>query len=324
VLCIALLGLAGFWYIVYSPLHFAADTRDFDIDSGSTLRAVSRRLHAENILADPWRFELVARWHGKAHAIKAGSYQLSPDWSLEQLFEALSGVAGRLDKVALIEGWTFRQARLALDAHPHLRHDTVGKSDLELARLLQLDVPHPEGLLFPDTYHFAKGSSDLAILQRAARRMRQILKEQWASRAADLPLKTPYEVLILASIIEKETGRAAERGMIAGVMINRLRRNMMLQTDPTVIYGLGEAFDGNLRRRDLVADTPYNTYMRHGLPPTPIAIPGRAAIAAAVMPEQTKALYFVARGDGSSEFSETLAEHNRAVTKYQRKQPGSP
>lgn len=303
---------------VYGPLRFAAEPRDFDIEHGMTLRDVAHKLHSRGVTSDAWRFEILARAMGKDSAVKAGSYQIIPDWSALQLLEAISGTTARFDKIVLLEGWTFRQVRRALDGHVALRHDTREKSGAEIVAMLQLVEPHPEGLLFPDTYHFAKGTSDLSVLRRASARMRRELERHWAMRVADLPISTPYEALILASIIEKETGRTADRAMIAGVLINRLRKGMKLQADPTVIYGLGEAFDGNLRRYHLDTDGSYNTYSRPGLPPTPIAMPGSASLVAAVRPAATNALYFVARGDGSSQFSESLAEHNHAVTKYQR------
>ena len=306
-------------HFIYAPLRFAPEARDFDIEERTTLRAVAQKLQSAGILSDAWRFEILARTQGKAGAIKAGSYQIAPEWSALQLLEAITGSTARLDKIVLVEGWTFRQVRRALDEHPALRHETSQKTDIEIGTLLQLGA-HPEGLLFPDTYHFAKGATDVSVLRRSALRMRRMLDEQWQQRADDLPIQTPYEALVLASIVEKETGRIADRAMIAGVFVNRLRKGMKLQADPTVIYGLGEAFDGNLRRRDLEADGPYNTYARSGLPPTPIALPSLASLAAALRPQPTNALYFVSRGDGSSEFSESLAEHNRAVTKYQRSQ----
>jgi UPF0755 protein len=305
---------------VFWPLRFAPESRDFDIDYGSTLRGVARKFHSAGILPDAWRFEALARMLGKAEFVKAGSYEIDPQWSSLELLEAITGSAGRLDKIVLVEGWTFRQFRRALYEHNKLRHETRDKTDAEIAFLLDLGAQHPEGLLFPDTYYFAKGSSDLSIMRRAAVRMSRLLQVQWSMRAADLPIKTAYEALVMASIVEKETGRAADRPMIAGVFANRLRKGMKLQADPTVIYGLGESFDGNLRRRDLDTDGPYNTYARAGLPPTPIAMPSLASLAAVVQPPSTSALYFVARGDGSSEFSDSLAEHNRAVTKYQRQQ----
>ena len=229
-------------------------------------------------------------------------------------------VLGRetLLSIRLIEGWTLRQVRAALLAAPGLKPSAAAMSDEALMASLGSPGVPAEGRFFPDTYTYSKGVSDLAVLRRAHRAMQARLAAAWADRAADTPLKSMDEALVLASIVEKETGREADRGLVAGVFVNRLRIGMPLQTDPTVIYGLGPAFDGNLRKRDMLADTPYNTYTRNGLPPTPIALPGLASLRAAVQPQSTRALYFVAKGDGSSQFSETLAEHNRAVNRYQR------
>jgi UPF0755 protein len=315
--CVAALG-AWAAYFVYAPLRFAGEIRDFDIERGMTLRSVSRKLNAAGVLSDAWRFELLARLLKRGGMLKAGSFQIDAEWSALQLLDAITGTAYRLDKVALLEGWTFRQVRIALNDHVSVRHDTLGFSDAQILELLKMTHEQPEGLFFPDTYYFARGTSDTSLLRRAAQRMQQQLDRQWAERAEGLPLRSAYDALILASIVEKETGREADRSTVAAVFVNRLRKGMRLQADPTVIYGLGDAFDGNLRRRDLETDGPYNTYTRVGLPPTPIAIPGLASLSAAVRPASSAALYFVARGDGSSYFSETLAEHNRAVTKYQR------
>jgi UPF0755 protein len=221
------------------------------------------------------------------------------------------------ERVLIVEGSTFAEMRTALAAHPELRKDTASMSDAEVLRAVGADETSPEGLFAPETYVFDTGSSDLEVLRQAYRAQRAIVQQAWEARAPGLPYRTAYEALVMASIVEKETGTASERARIAGVFVNRLQKGMLLQTDPTVIYGLGAKFDGNLRKRDLTTDTPYNTYTRAGLPPTPIALPGRASIAAALNPEPTKALYFVSRGDGTSEFSETLTDHNRAVDKYQ-------
>jgi UPF0755 protein len=227
----------------------------------------------------------------------------------------------QLESVRFIEGWTFKQLRQALAQAPHLRPVTAGLSEAQLMQTLGLPGTAAEGQFFPDTYRYSRGVSDLTVLKRARQAMQQRLDAVWAERHQGLPLKTPEEALILASIVEKETGRAADRARIAGVFVNRLRIGMPLQTDPTVIYGLGDAFDGNLRKRDLQADTPWNTYTRRGLPPTPIAMPGLASLRATVRPEASGDLYFVARGDGSSVFSPTLEAHNRAVNQYQRRRP---
>jgi UPF0755 protein len=315
-----LLGGASIAHYVLSPLEAARTNREFSIEQGATLRAVSHHLREAGILPDAWRFELLARLLRKERSVKAGNYVVGAGWTPLRLLDAITGSGYQLDRILIPEGWTFQQLRAALEAHPALRNETRGRSDREILRLLKVDHEHPEGLFFPDTYYFARGASDLSILVRSYRRMQRMLDAQWMARAPELPLQTAYQALILASIVEKETGLDRDRGLVAGVLVNRLRLGMRLQVDPTVIYGLGEDYDGTLRRRDLDMDTAYNTYTRLGLPPTPIALPGLASLMAAVKPASTSALYFVARGDGSSHFSESLAEHNRAVMKYQRGQ----
>ncbi|MGB8078574.1 MAG: endolytic transglycosylase MltG, partial [Gallionella sp.] len=220
--------------------------------------------------------------------------------------------------LSVIEGWTFKQLRESLNSSPDIVHTTLNLTDQEILQRIGAAENHPEGLFFPDTYYFAAGSNDLVIFKRAYQTMQKHLQQAWLTRAPDLPMKTPYEALVLASIVEKETGAPEDRSMIAAVFVNRLRRGMLLQTDPTVIYGLGDSFDGNLRKRDLLKDTSYNTYRRAGLTPTPISLPGVASLQAAMHPAKTDALYFVSRGDGSSQFSSTLTEHNRAVDRYQK------
>jgi UPF0755 protein len=260
----------------------------------------------------------MARLLGETKNIKAGSYEVSEPVTPYRLLQKI--VQGEVTQatVKFVEGWTFRQIRATLDEHPEVAHFTRRLTDEEVLQRLGIEEASPEGLFFPDTYHFARGNSDLRVLRRAYRLMRAHLDAQWTARAPKLPLATPYEALILASIVEKETGREEDRPLVAAVFVNRLRKGMLLQADPTVIYGLGESFDGNLRKRDLLADTPFNTYTRTGLPPTPIAMPGLASLTAALNPPASDALYFVSRGDGSSQFSRTLGEHERAVTKYQR------
>ncbi len=265
-----------------------------------------------------WRFELLARVLGRAQEIKAGSYELTrPVTPLDLLGKLTRGDVTQAE-VRLIEGWTFRQFRLALDQSPYLRHETQGLDRAQLMAQIGASEIEPEGLFFPDTYLFAKGSADVAVLRRSYRAMQRHLAQEWAARDANLPYRTPYDALIMASIIEKETGRPADRELIGGVLVNRLRIGMRLQADPTVIYGLGASFDGNLTKAHLQQDGPYNTYTRAGLPPTPIDMPSLASLRAALRPGKTDALYYVSRGDGSSEFSRTLNDHNRAVTKYQR------
>ncbi|MEY3914377.1 MAG: hypothetical protein RL509_2421, partial [Pseudomonadota bacterium] len=261
-----------------------------------------------------WLFRL----SGRARQIKAGNYEITPGVSAWQLLQKLARGEESLQAVTLIEGWTWRQWRAALDKAEFLRHDSRDLSDAELARRLGLTPDDLEGRFYPDTYTYAKGSSDFKVLERAQRAMEKQLQAIWTQRASDLSITQIEQVRILSSLIEKETGRASDRAMISSVFHNRLRLGMPLQTDPTVIYGMGPSFDGNLRRRDLRADHPWNTYTRNGLPPTPIAMPGKGSLLAAVQPARSQALYFVARGDGSSEFSDSLEQHNRAVDRYQR------
>lgn len=319
-LVLAMLAAAWVWHALYRERPFSASTIAYDVKTGSSLRTVARELAALGVLRSPWLFELAGRLRGDAPHIKAGNYELQSPASALQLLAKLTRGDATQSVVRFVEGWTFAQVRQALDAHEALKHDTLGLQPEAIGRELGVADGSIEGWVFPDSYFFARGSSDLAILRRAHRLMRKHLDAQWNARARELPLKTPYEALILASIIEKETGKAGERTLVSAVFINRLKIGMRLQTDPTVIYGMGAAFDGNLRRRDLQTDTPWNTYTRAGLPPTPIAMPGLAAINAALNPAQSEMLYFVARGDGSSQFSRTLDEHNAAVTKYQRSQ----
>lgn len=289
----------------------------FEVQPGSSVRSVARQLSAAGLLREPWSLVALVRLTGKAGAVKAGNYLLEQPPTGLELYRMLTRGEVRPSEIRFIEGWTFRQLREALDAHPALRHETAGLTDAEILRRLGIEAPHAEGLFFPDTYYFGAGVSDLSILRRAHALLAEHLDRAWQTRDPGLPYRTPYEALIMASIVEKETGVAAERPLIAGVFVNRLRLGMRLQTDPTVIYGLGEAFDGNLRRSHLQEDGPYNTYTRAGLPPTPICLPGLGAIQAALHPARTRALYFVSRGDGSHVFSDTLEAHNRAVARYQ-------
>jgi UPF0755 protein len=310
--------LAGYgWWFMATPIPLGEDKVAFTIAPGSGLRGATRQMHAAGIRVQPLAFEALARVEGRAQDIKAGSYELTRGARPADLLDKITRGDFALTELRFIEGWTFRQLRDALDAHVDLRHETRGLTDMEIMRRIGAPELPAEGWFFPDTYRFAKQSSDLDLLKAAHAAMRKHLSTAWGRRAPDSPLRTEHEALVLASIIEKETGRPEDRGRIAGVFVNRLRAGMRLQTDPTVIYGMGPRFDGNLRRRDLEADTPWNTYTRDGLPPTPIAMPGLASLEAATRPEATDALYFVARGDGSSEFSRSLSDHNRAVRKYQ-------
>lgn len=300
------------------PLPLAAPSIELSIESGSTPREIARAWVDAGVQVHPVLLYEWFRWSGQATRMRAGSYEISTGVTPTTLLLKMVRGDEAQSAVRLIEGWTFRQFRAELAKAEALKPTTAGMSDADVMAALGAPGRSPEGWFFPDTYVYSKGATDLAVLKRAHHAMQRRLEAAWAVRAADTPLKSPEEALTLASIVEKETGQAQDRSKVAAVFVNRLRIGMPLQTDPAVIYGLGEAFDGNLRKRDLQADTPYNTYVRAGLTPTPIAMPGKASLLAAVQPAQSKALYFVSRGDGSSEFSETLADHNRAVNKYQR------
>jgi UPF0755 protein len=315
----AVLAGAGWWWL-NQPLPLSQPTLELEVEPGTTPRGVAREAVKAGVQTDARLLYAWFRISGQDRQIKAGNYELTTGLTPYVLLQKLARGEESLKALTLVEGWNWRQVRAALAREEFLRQESAGLDDAALMQALGRAGTSPEGRFFPDTYTYAKGSSDIAVLRRALHAMDRRLADAWALRAADTPLKNADEALILASIVEKETGRAADRAQIAGVFSNRLRIGMLLQTDPTVIYGLGEKFDGNLRRRDLLADTPWNTYTRAGLPPTPIAMPGKAALMAAVQPGQTKALYFVARGDGTSHFSSSLDEHNRAVNRYQRGQ----
>lgn len=314
----AVLGAAGYgaWYAT-TPVRVAALPADFELPPGTRFRGAIQKIREAGIAVAPLEFELLARGLGRDQNIKAGSYELTEAPTPLELLEKLTRGDVTQDEVRFIEGWNIRQVRAALAASKSLRHDSAGLDGAQLLAKLGAPQGHPEGWFFPDTYLFAKGTSDLRVLKRAYQAMQGNLEREWKARDPKSPYATPYEALIMASIIEKETGKPEERDMIAGVLVNRLRMGMLLQVDPTVIYGLGEKFDGNLKKAHLQADGPYNTYMHAGLPPTPIAAPSLASLRAALRPAKTDKLYYVARGDGTSEFSRTLEEHNRAVRKYQ-------
>lgn len=324
VVVFALLVVAtGVWW-VRQPLPLKSAPVDVSIEPGRSPRGVAQDLAAAGVQVEPLLLYTWFRLSGESRALRAGSYEITPGTTPQSLLQKLVRGDEALRAVTFVEGWTLRQVRDALARNEDLRHDTAELSDTALMALLGRPGVPAEGRFFPDTYTFAKGSPESAVLNRALHAMDVQLAAAWAQRAPDTPLKTPDEALILASIVEKETGRAADRGLVASVFVNRLRIGMPLQTDPTVIYGMGTAFDGNLRKRDLQTDTPFNTYTRPGLPPTPISMPGRASLLAAVRPDASDALYFVARGDGSSQFSPSLGEHNRAVDRYQRHGKGAP
>ncbi|MEJ2609526.1 MAG: endolytic transglycosylase MltG [Candidatus Thiodiazotropha sp.] len=304
---------------IHQPLNLPEAGLDYRLNSGTSMRVLSQDLQQKGILHKPLFLELFARWSGYASRLKAGEYHLPSGITPPQLLEILSSSRVIQHALTIIEGWTFRQMMSAVRLNPVLQKTLDGMDDDQVMQQLGLGGEHPEGRFYPDTYHFPRGTTDAEFLLRAYHRMEKSLQELWSERASDLPLKSPYEALILASIIERETGLPEERKQIAGVFIRRLKLGMLLQTDPTVIYGMGDAYDGNIRKRDLLQDTPYNTYVHKGLTPTPIAMPSRAAIEAALHPDPGKTLYFVATGKGGHYFSKTLKEHNKAVRKYQLK-----
>lgn len=312
---------AGGWYAwqAYTrPLPLPNAPYAFEVRSGASLSAVARELGAAGALPQPLALVVLARVRGVDRAIKAGSYEIDAGTTLPQLLAKLTQGDVTQKAFVIVEGATFADVKRALRANPDVRNTVLDLADAELMARLGVPGAAPEGRFFPDTYFFATGSTDVALLGRARRALDARLATAWEHRATDLPFASPYEALILASIVEKETGRAVDRPLIASVLVNRLRRGMRLQTDPTVIYGMGAKFDGDLRKRDLEADTPFNTYTRDGLPPTPIALPSQAALDAVLNPPATEYLYFVARGDGTSKFSASLAEHNRAVSRFQK------
>ena len=304
-------------YFAYTPVVLPTSPYDFTVHAGSGLKAVARQLAADGLLAEGETFWILGRLTGKARSIQAGTYRLDHSMTPPEIIDKLARGDVLFVEMLFVEGTTLRQWLAQLAAQPMVKHTAAGKSEAELRVALGSGAEPLEGWFFPDTYRFAPGVPDLEILKRAHAAMKKRVAEAWEARDAGVPLKTPYEALILASIVEKETGQAAERPMIASVFANRIKRGMRLQTDPTVIYGMGERYDGNIRRRDLTTDTQWNTYTRDGFPPTPIAMPGAASLKAAVHPAESSYLYFVARGDGSHEFSRSLEEHNRAVAKYQ-------
>jgi len=289
-----------------------------DIKKGTSLSGLREKLTELGLLKHPYLFTALAYHEGKAASIKAGEYKLSSGIKPPELLELVTSDKVVQHTFTLVEGWTYRRLLAAVAKDKRLEH-LLGDNPSAKAVMTRLGHPeeHPEGRFLPETYHFSKGTSDLDILRRAYETLEQVLQQEWAQRDEGLPLESPYEALILASIVEKETSLASERPTIAGVFIRRLNRKMKLQADPTVIYGLGDRFDGNITRAHLYQDTPYNTYVHKGLPPTPIALPGQAAIQGVLHPQEGDALFFVAKGDGSHYFSATLAEHNRAVRRYQ-------
>lgn len=309
--------LIDFYIFKQTPLSVGAAGIDYTIAPGTSLRSLANDLHRHGWLEHPAYLVLLARWRRDADRIQAGEYALTPGMTPGDLLDKL--VAGKVLQHALtiVEGWTFKQMMQAVDSDPYLEHGLKGLTGEQIMARLNLPQRNPEGLFHPDTYYFPEGTSDATFLQRAYTAMQQTLQAAWRDRDYDLPYTSPYQALIAASIIEKETAIPAERPRIAGVLMRRLQHGMRLAVDPTVIYGLGDKFDGDLRRRDMRIDTPYNTYLHRGLPPTPIAMPSTGSIRAALHPTRDKTLYYVARGDGSHQFSDTLKEHREAIAKYQ-------
>jgi UPF0755 protein len=323
----AILVVAGFaiWLALFAftPVSLVKNPLEFEIRPGLGLRSAANEIARAGVEFPAWQFSWLGRFTGKASEIKAGSYEVTSGVTPWDLLNKITQGDVTQAEIVFVEGKTFRDLRAALDANPNLRHDSFGLNDTELLVRVGATETHPEGLFFPDTYLFAKQSSDIDVLKRAYQSMQRRVAFEWENRDSSVPYEQPYQALIMASIVEKETGLAADRPFIASVFTNRLRRGMLLQTDPTVIYGLGNDFDGNLRKRDLGSDTEYNTYTRPGLPPTPISMPGQASLHLVLHPPESDKLYFVARGDGTSVFSRTLEEHNRAVARYQKKSGGS-
>ena len=317
-LALALAAGGWAWWWTTQPLALSADPVEISVPAGASLRSAANRAVDSGVRTNADLLYAFFRIAAREQTIKPGDYAVTRGMTPRELLDKLVRGDRIVLTLTLVEGWTFRQFREALAKADHLRHDSAALSPAEIMKTLGKPGVAAEGRFFPDTYHYFKNASDIDLLRQSMTLMDRRLQAAWDARAPGLPLKNADEALVLASIVEKETGQAADRPEVAGVFINRLRIGMRLQTDPTVIYGLGDKFDGDLKRSHLTADTPYNTYTRAGLPPTPIAMPGKASLMAAVQPAQTKALYFVARGDGSSHFSESLGEHNRAVDKYQR------
>lgn len=318
-LAVVMLGGGALAWYSYRPVPLAAPVVEFTLPPGTPMKQVAQRIQAAGVGVAPLALEWLARLTGKDRAVKAGSYEVLAGLTPWELILKLTRSDVNQGELGLIEGWNFRQLRATLAALPDLNHDSAGLSDAEILERIGATEAHPEGLFLPNSYLFPKHSSDLHLLQRAYKAMQEQLAAAWAARGPNPPVASAYEALILASIVEKESGRREDRPLVASVLANRLRAGMRLQVDPAVIYGLGPEFDGNLKKRDLQADGPYNTYTRAGLPPTPIAMPGTEALRLAMSPPASDYLYFVSRGDGTTEFSRNLEEHNRAVARYQKR-----
>ncbi len=317
---LAIIGFAGYLaYYAKSPLNIPSASQEVSIKANSGLSSIANQLVDQGVINNKLLFVMLARVMGKESSLQAGEYTLNANVTPYELLLSLTSGKTTQAKITFIEGKTFRDMLANLEKNPAVTSTLQQLSNADIMALINPEQSHPEGLFFPDTYYFDRGTKDIVLLKRAHEIMTAKLEQAWQAREPGLPYKNSYEALIMASIVEKETGQASERPMIAGVFVNRMRIGMKLQTDPTVIYGMGDSFDGNIRRKDLRKDTSYNTYTRYGLPPTPIAMPSLASIEAALHPAKTKALYFVGKGDGSHAFSNSLVDHNRAVAKYQLK-----
>lgn len=316
-------GFVGLWFwhdyhtALDEPLSVGDKPVPYVVEKGMRFRSVAKDLYRHGWWRHPRYFVLRVQQRNLVHKLKVGEYEIQPGMKVDAFIDLLVSGRGVQHPITIVEGWSFAQVRQALKQSPMLEHTLDELDDAAVMERLGLAGMHPEGRFFPDTYHVTRGTPDVQVLKRAFARMQEVMEKSWSERAGNLPYTNPDEALTMASIVEKETAIAAERPLIASVFVQRLKRGMKLQTDPTVIYGLGLQFDGNIRRKDLERDTPYNTYLHTGLPPTPIAMPSEESILAALHPAETETLYFVARGDGSHEFSKTLEEHNRAVAKYQ-------
>ena len=304
------------WHWTHDPLPIGAQPVDVDIMPGESLRRVAQQFADKGILRHAWDLTLYTRLERASGGLRAGEYEIEPGTTVAGLLDLLRSGKVVMHSLTLVEGWTFKQILAAVEAEPNLDHTLAGLDAAAQLKKLGFESASPEGELLPDTYQFPRGTSDVSFLRRAHEAQQQYLATEWNARPQGLPYKTPYDALIMASIVEKETGVAAERARVAGVFVSRLRKGMRLQTDPTVIYGLGDGYDGTIHTRDLQTDTPYNSYTRAGLPPTPICLPGHDSIVAALHPLDTGELYFVATGNGGHHFSKTLEEHNEAVKAY--------
>jgi UPF0755 protein len=320
ILIILLALLIGLGVGYYSALNKPAVQNKLivEIEKGDSFGKIIQKLIAQNITIEPFWFKAIAFQKGVTNNLKAGEYELTPGLTIPQILTIFAEGRAKKYTITFPEGWSLKEILLEIAKHPNVNKTLQKETVAELSSLLRISVSNPEGWVFPDTYHFEKNATDVSILKMAYAEMQSVLDQEWQSKEANLPYKSPYEALIMASIVEKETGAKHERPMIAGVFTSRLEKGMLLQTDPTVIYGMGDKYKGNIRAKDLTTATPYNTYVIQGLPPTPIAMPGRDAIHAVLHPDKDNNLYFVAKGDGSHQFSPTLAEHNKAVSNFQK------